>query len=185
MGPLHCCFSNLCTLLSRADNTRYAAGSDNLAIVVSKLAVDAISFDPVFSEEAKASIEAAAASGNQDSVAALLKRIHDSALGLLRVVYTDNTLIRSTLLPDMLPLLLEAYVSSSTGRANSLSVKAHYCSTDGSPIPLHTIALVSLIQASLSPCSSELESSEKNVFNNQYVFGMRQISSFLSSLFKV
>jgi hypothetical protein len=182
-------FSNLCNLLSRRKSTRYTAGSNALAILVSKLALDAIGFDPLVSEGARAALDATSISDNRNAVAMLLGRIHDNALGLLQVVYADNRLIASTLLLDMLPLLLETYVSSPLVHAGQKTGKTAYQShynIDNIPIPLAFIALISLMQASLAPGSHAAGNNERATTDeDKFLLGTRLIASFVSSLFKV
>ena len=189
MPPLHLVISSLCKLLVQRGGTRYTAGSDSLAIAVSKLALDILGFDPFYCASARACVEAVGLKDNRDSVGALLSRVHACALGLLRVVYAHNKLIASTLLPDMLPALLEAYLPQTSGPSSKasgylrLSEHREKYSVGGSPIPLPLVATISLIQAGLVQYkrSGDLESDLEQCYRQ----GRRQVATFVSSLLKV
>lgn len=157
LSPLTGLFRQLSSLLGPGGaETRYLKGSDELAIATSKLGMDGLSLDPLTSECARSVLELLG-----DPAVALaspcgpeaLRAIHEHSLSLLRASYFENRLIRSTLLGDMIPALLEAYARSplvsSTWKGSAPSPLRDSCSfADVAPaVPLPLAAVLCLLQA--------------------------------------
>lgn len=142
----------------------------------------------------------------------LLDQMHESALGLLKIAYTDNQLIRSTLLSDLLPQLHEAYVSSPCAPPSSAQEKYARSSQgqfhiEGPPIPNVLIAVMTLMQAAVLIAPDAAGSTHElgthgrtaiskskgiiGIDNGQnaeemaFKYGSKQISAFLAGLMKV
>ena len=136
--------------------------------------------------------EAGAAIGTAAGEGGALGRLLEGALGLLRVSFTDSRLIASTLLLDLLPLLLEAYSSpvASVGQRLPGWLPLSAVLKD---IPLATLALTALMQAALTPAvDGEVSSKIKTTAGTtdgveelSLLQGSRLVTSFFSSLLKV
>lgn len=142
---------------------------------------------------------------NRVTISGFLGRMQDSALGLLKLAFVDNPLIGSTLMADLLPLLLESYVSSPLapptainrkgGQNPPLSAAQTYFNLEGPPIPLSLIALVTIMQSSLIGLSDSAKYGSDTVdirrnnllleSNTVFADGSQRITFFISNLMKV